>query len=60
VLGVVGEGHPHVLRLGAVDEVAEDPADARGALVVQTIGGQLLLTVEHEPREVMQEMIAGP
>ena len=33
VEGVVRERDPHVLRLGAVDEVAEDPADAAGALV---------------------------
>ena len=33
-------GHAHVLGLGAVDEVAEDPADARGALVVEAVRGQ--------------------
>jgi hypothetical protein len=39
------KGDPHVLRLGAVDEVAEDPADAGGALVVETVRGQLLVAV---------------
>ena len=28
VQGVLGEGHPHVIGLGAVDEVAQDPTDA--------------------------------
>src|SRR5664279_3844318 len=33
------------LRLGAVDEVAEDPADARGALVGEALRGQLPVAV---------------
>src|SRR5580704_13751394 len=45
VQGTLGEGHADVLRLGAVDEVAEDPADAGGALVVETVRGQLLVAV---------------
>ena len=45
VQGVLGAGHPHLIGLGAVDEVALDPADARGALVVQAVHGQLLVAV---------------
>ena len=35
--GGVGEGHPHVLGLRAVDQVTEDPATPAGALAVAAL-----------------------
>ena len=43
VEGVVGEGDPDQLRLRAVDEVPEDPADARGAMLVKLVAQHKLL-----------------
>ena len=38
--GRVGEGHPDILGLGAVDEVAEDPAATTEALAVATLAAE--------------------
>ena len=43
VHGCLGVRHPHVLGLGAVDQVAEDPADPRRSLVTQAVREDALL-----------------
>src|SRR4029079_15043816 len=45
VQGVVRERHPYELRLRAVDQVTEHPADARCALVGQAVGVEALVAV---------------
>src|SRR5690606_38235825 len=42
---VVGEGHPHILGLSAVDEVTEDPTDATERLAVRGQAAAAVVTL---------------
>src|SRR5699024_286019 len=42
---VVRKRYPDVLRLGAVDQVTQDPSDTTVSLLIETVGGQPLVAV---------------
>src|SRR5699024_2945007 len=48
----VRKRYPDVLRLGAVDQVTQDPSDTTVSLLIETVGGQPLVPVGTDPASI--------